>query len=171
MSSLKLKHKMLMLTIIPLVVAILVVMFVVKVKLQEMGEQEVSTIRSIMMSSKQETAKAFMDMALSAVQPIVDKANGPDDTEAKEKAAEILRSMAYGEKNDGYVFVYDYSGTAIAMRSKPSLEGKNLISLKDANGVAIIKELIDQAQQGGGILLIFGISLQKMQMCKSLVTH
>lgn len=152
MRSLKLKHKMLMLTIIPLVVAIIVVMLVVKVKLQEMGEHEVATIRSTMMSSKQETAKAFMDMALSAVQPIVDKASGPDDAEAKKKAADILRSMAYGEKNDGYVFVYDYSGTAIAMRAKPSLEGKNLITLKDANGVAIIKELIEQAQQGGGYL-------------------
>lgn len=152
MSSLKLKHKMLMLTIIPLIVAILVVMLVVKVKLQEMGEHEVATIRSTMMSSKQETAKAFMDMALSAVQPIVDNASGPDDAEARKKAADILRSMTYGEKKDGYVFVYDYSGTNIVMRPKPSMEGENLISLKDANGLAIIKELIDQAQQGGGYL-------------------
>ncbi|SFG07714.1 methyl-accepting chemotaxis protein [Neptunomonas qingdaonensis] len=152
MSSLKLKHKMLMLTIIPLIVAILVVMLVVKVKLQEMGEHEVATIRSTMMSSKQETAKAFMDMALSAVQPIVDNASGPDDTEAKKKAADILRSMTYGEKKDGYVFVYDYSGTNIAMRPKPSMEGENLILLKDANGLAIIKELINKAQQGGGYL-------------------
>ncbi|WP_372739719.1 methyl-accepting chemotaxis protein [Neptunomonas sp.] len=152
MSSLKLKHKMLMLTIIPLIVAILVVMLVVKVKLQEMGEHEVATIRSTMMSSKQETAKAFMDMALSAVQPIVDNAFGPDDAEARKKAADILRSMTYGEKKDGYVFVYDYSGTNVVMRPKPSMEGENLISLKDANGLAIIKELIDQAQQGGGYL-------------------
>ncbi|WP_372742415.1 methyl-accepting chemotaxis protein [Neptunomonas sp.] len=152
MSSLKLKHKMLMLTIIPLIVAILVVMLVVKVKLQEMGEHEVATIRSTMMTSKQETAKAFMDMALSAVQPIVDNASGPDDAEARKKAADILRSMTYGEKKDGYVFVYDYSGTNIVMRPKPSMEGENLISLKDANGLAIIKELIDQAQQGGGYL-------------------
>ena len=152
MSSLKLKHKMLMLTIIPLIVAIIVVMLVVKVKLQEMGESEIATIRSTMMSAKQETAKAFMDMALSAVQPIVDKASGPDDTEAKDKAADILRSISYGDKKDGYVFVYDYSGTAIAMRAKPSLEGKNLMALKDANGVAIIKELIEKAQEGGGYL-------------------
>ena len=152
MGSLMLKHKMLMLTIIPLVVAVLVVMLVVNGKLQEMGEHEVATIRATMMSAKKETAKAFVDMALSAVQPIVDKANGPDDAEAKEKVAGILRAIAYGEKKDGYVFVYDYSGTTIAMRPKPSLEGKNMLSLRDANGVTIIKELIEQAQQGGGYL-------------------
>ncbi|MGY8872956.1 MAG: cache domain-containing protein, partial [Pseudomonadales bacterium] len=155
MSALKLKHKMLLLAIIPLVVAILVVMLVVKVKLEEMGVHEVATIRSTMMQSKQETAKAYMDMALSTVKPIIDKASGPDDVEAKEKVAELLRSITYGKKNDGYVFVYDYSGTAIAMRPKPSLEGKNLMGLKDPNGVYIIKELIDKAKQGGGYVTYF----------------
>lgn len=150
MTALKLKHKMLLLTIIPLVVAILVVMLVVKVELEEMGVHEVATIRSTMMHSKQETAKAYMDMALSAVKPVIDKASGPEDSQAKAKVAEILRSITYGKKNDGYVFVYDYSGTAIAMRPKPSLEGKNLMGLKDPNGIYIIKELIDKAKQGGG---------------------
>ena len=155
MSALKLKHKMLLLAIIPLVVAILVVMLVVKVKLEEMGVHEVAAIRSTMMQSKQETAKAYMDMAFTAVKPITDKASGPDDVEAKKKTAEILRSITYGKKNDGYVFVYDYSGTAIAMRPKPSLEGKNLMGLKDPNGIYIIKELIDKAKQGGGYVTYF----------------
>ncbi|BBB30549.1 methyl-accepting chemotaxis protein [Neptunomonas japonica] len=155
MSALKLKHKMLLLTIIPLVVAILVVMLVVKVKLEEMGVHEVAAIRSTMMDSKQETAKAYMDMAYTAVKSITDKASGADDVEAKNKVAEILRSITYGEKNDGYVFVYDYSGTAIAMRPKPSLEGKNLMGLKDPNGIYIIKELIDKAKQGGGYVTYF----------------
>ena len=152
MSALKLKHKMLLLTIIPLVLAILVVMLVVNVKLGEMGEREIASIRSSMMQAKQETAKSFMDMALSAVKPIVDRASGPDDSKAKEQVAEILRSITYGEKKDGYVFVYDYSGTAIAMRPKPALEGKNLINLKDPNGVYIIKEVINKAKQGGGFV-------------------
>ncbi|WP_028471365.1 methyl-accepting chemotaxis protein [Neptunomonas japonica] len=155
MSALKLKHKMLLLTIIPLVVAILVVMLVVKVKLEEMGVHEVAAIRSTMMQAKQETAKAYMDMAYTAVKPITDKASGPNDVEAKKKAAEILRSITYGKKNDGYVFVYDYSGTAIAMRPKPSLEGKNLMGLTDPNGVYIIRELIDKAKQGGGYVTYF----------------
>jgi methyl-accepting chemotaxis protein len=152
MSTLKLKHKMLLLTIIPLIIVILVVMLVVKMKLAEVGEQEVERIRTTMIQSKQETVKNYIDLALTAVQPIVDRASGADDEDAKTETAEILRSLAYGEKKDGYVFVYDYSGTGIAMRVKVSMEGKNYIALKDADGVTIIKELIGQAQKGGGYL-------------------
>lgn len=152
MSTLKLKHKMLLLTIIPMIVAIVLIMLVVKVELSALGEQEIATIRATMLTAKKETAKSYIQMALSAVQPYVERATGADDDEVKKQTADLLRSISYGDKNDGYIFVYDYSGTSIAMRAKPSLEGKNLISLTDANGETIIKSLIDKAKQGGGFL-------------------
>jgi len=51
--------------------------------------------------------------------------------------------------NGNYIFVYQFDGVNLATRPKQSLEGKNLIDLKDANGKTLIKDLIDIAKKGG----------------------
>ncbi len=152
MSKLKLKHKMLLLTILPLVISTVVVMLVVRQQLVDLGNTEISHTRSAMMLSKQETLKNYMDMAYSSVMPLVSAASDPQSEEVKKQAANILRELSYGEKKDGYIFAYDFDGVGFANRPKPALEGKNLIGLKDKNGVLIIKDLIDAAKQGGGFV-------------------
>ena len=152
MSQLKLKHKMLLLTIIPLVIAVVVIMLIVRMKLLDLGESEVKTTRVNMMAAKEETLRNYLDMAVSAVEPALAKATGADDENAKVEVANILRGLSYGENKDGYVFAYDFEGVGFANRPKPELEGKNLIGLKDKNGTLIIKELIDAAKNGGGFV-------------------
>lgn len=53
---------------------------------------------------------------------------------------------------DGYVFVNDKNGIVLVHPQNPSLEGKNLINIKDKNGVYFIKELIEKAKAGGGFV-------------------
>ncbi|WP_245601024.1 methyl-accepting chemotaxis protein [Marinobacterium jannaschii] len=146
-----LKTKILLLTVIPLLVATAIIMMVTRLQLQQLGENEIAQIRQDMMQDKQETLKNFMDMAVSAVAPIYDDA-ASDDMQARETVLNTLRNLSYGEKKDGYVFVYDYDGTALAMRAKRSLEGKNMLNLTDKNGVRLIAELISEARQGGGFV-------------------
>ncbi len=55
-------------------------------------------------------------------------------------------------KGELYIYAYDYNGTVISHGGQPSLVGKNLIDMKDANGVLVIRELIKLAQQGSGWL-------------------
>jgi len=150
MPSIKLKQKMLLLTIIPLVVSVVTVMLVVGSKLSELGKKEVATIEAELITSKEEALKGFTELAISAVQPIIDQAANENDVEAKKQAADLLRTMIFGEAKDGYIFVYNYDGVNIVTGPKPALEGKNLLSLKDPNGVLVIKELIDVAREGGG---------------------
>ncbi|MDO6454876.1 methyl-accepting chemotaxis protein [Neptunomonas phycophila] len=150
MHSIKLKQKMLLLTIIPLVVSIVAVMLVVQAKLAELGEKEISTINAELIALKEESLKGFIELAVSTVQPILDNAREIGDAEARKQAADILRTMRYGEANDGYVFVYSYDGVNVVNGPKQTLEGKNLIDLKDPDGVPIIKELISAAKSGGG---------------------
>ncbi|QLE97240.1 methyl-accepting chemotaxis protein [Neptunomonas phycophila] len=150
MHSIKLKQKMLLLTIIPLVVSIVAVMLVVQAKLAELGEKEISTINTELIALKEESLKGFIELAVSTVQPILDNAREIGDAEARKQAADILRTMRYGEANDGYIFVYSYDGVNVVNGPKQTLEGKNLIDLKDPDGVPIIKELISAAKSGGG---------------------
>lgn len=73
------------------------------------------------------------------------KANG------KEKAfAEFSNKSGQFVDRDLYIMVYDMQGNNKAHGSNAKLIGKNLIDIKDADGVYIVKGLIDVANKGKG---------------------
>lgn len=77
---------------------------------------------------------------------------GVDD---KEKQIEIIRRLIddirFEEDKSGYYFVYD--GTVnVALPPKKELQGKDLAGTKDKNGVYLVRELRDAAQNGGGFV-------------------
>jgi cytochrome c len=88
-----------------------------------------------------EEAVAFVKKAVAYV-----KANG------KEKAFEEF-SNTKGQFIDRnlYIFVYDLNGVNLAIGNGNSkkMVGKNLIEMKDANGVFLIKKLIEIANTKG----------------------
>ncbi len=72
-------------------------------------------------------------------------------TEAlQKKALEDISQLRFGK--DGYFYIYDYTGVNIMHPVKPELVGKNLIDLKSKMGVYYIKDLIEVAKKGGGIV-------------------
>ncbi|WP_415900499.1 methyl-accepting chemotaxis protein [Neptuniibacter sp. QD48_11] len=142
---------MLLLTLIPLIAVLAVVMVVVNFQLRALGEHEIEELRSELMASKQESLKSYVDLATSSIKHIYE-GTGKEDLYAQEQALNILTELTYGEKGDGYIFAYKYDGTNLATRPKPQLRGKNLMGLKDKNGVLIIEELIKAAKKGGGYL-------------------
>ncbi|WP_286237467.1 methyl-accepting chemotaxis protein [Neptuniibacter halophilus] len=160
MGKMTLKQKILLLTLIPLIAVLAVVMFVVNIQLRDLGEREIDLLREELMASKQEALKSYIDLAVSSVEHIYKNA-APGDQAAEDAALEIITNLIYGEKGDGYVFVYKYDGTNLATRPKPDLKGKNLMGLKDSNGVLIVKELIDAAKSGGGYLTYVWIKPSK----------
>ncbi|MEO6354085.1 MAG: cache domain-containing protein [Oxalobacteraceae bacterium] len=88
------------------------------------------------------TADEAMSMVKKGVQLV--KTNG------KEKAfAEFNDPHGQFVKGDLYVMVYDMEGINKAHGSNPKLVGKNLIDIKDANGVFIVKNFIEVAKGKG----------------------
>jgi len=75
---------------------------------------------------------------------------------ASDKKLEFLRSInnpvLFLDNKSGYFFVYSSDGTNLSLPLKRSLEGKNLIHLKDKNGVEFVKELGLAAKRGGGFV-------------------
>jgi cytochrome c len=55
-------------------------------------------------------------------------------------------------KGELYIYAYDFNGTVISHGGQPALVGKNLIGMKDKNGVMVIQELIKLASKGSGWL-------------------
>ena len=68
----------------------------------------------------------------------------------KDKAfAEFSSPAGQFVKGDMYVMVYDMDGVNKAHGGNPKLIGKNLIDIKDAEGVYIVKSFIDVAKSKG----------------------
>ena len=68
--------------------------------------------------------------------------------EATFKAVDDKTNPAFHDR-DLYPFVYDLAGVCVAHGARPALVGKNLISLKDQNGVYIIQEMVSLAKGPG----------------------
>lgn len=79
-------------------------------------------------------------------------AQGITKKEIEKTIQNVFRDVRFFKDKSGYVFIYKYDGTNVLFPIKPQLEGTNLIGLKDSNGVFVIKELIQKAKNGGGIV-------------------
>ncbi|WP_426417046.1 methyl-accepting chemotaxis protein [Aestuariirhabdus sp. LZHN29] len=136
------KARILLLTTVPLLLITLIVMVVTSWRLQLLETHEVESFRSEIMASKQVELKNYMDMTLTAIKPYYEA----DDEEG---AKEVIRRLRFAEDQSGYIFGYNYDGINVVMGPNPSLEGKDLSNLKDANGQYLIKDLIAIAKRGG----------------------
>jgi signal transduction histidine kinase len=87
------------------------------------------------------------DEAIAMVKRVIDKfaQAGP---EATFKAINDKADPVFHDR-DLYPFIYDLTGVNVAHGARPALVGKNLISLKDQNGVYLIQEMIALAKGPG----------------------
>jgi methyl-accepting chemotaxis protein len=145
--ALKSRGKLSLITILPLVLITFLVMGVFYLNgIRDLEDQSVS-YREELVDSHKESLKAYLLMGHTAIKALYDAdRNG----ENQEQAKAILKAMRFAD--DGYFFAYDSKGVNTLHAIKPELEGKNLSSLKDENGVAIVSELVDSAKNGDGFL-------------------
>lgn len=151
MASLSLRYKILLLALLPLFVSLLIITLIVRSQLHALGVEEITEIRADLIAEKRQTLKHYTELASSAVRPLLMDASNSQQ-QAHHKVLEVLRSLSYGVGNDGYVFAYSYDGDALAMRTSPDLEGRNMLHIRDEAGVEVIKELVDAARTGGGFV-------------------
>jgi signal transduction histidine kinase len=85
--------------------------------------------------------------AVAMVKRVIDKftQSGP---EATFKAVDDKTDPAFHDR-DLYPFIYDLNGVCVSHGARPALIGKNLISIKDQNGVYLIQEMIALAKGPG----------------------
>ncbi|GAB2792176.1 methyl-accepting chemotaxis protein [Halomonas shantousis] len=145
--QLSLQGRILMAILLPLAIVTALLVFESTTRLQARGEANVQAQRETLLADRQESLKHLVQTAMTAIAPIYDNA-GANDTQAKRQAAEILRSMRYGE--NGYFFVYDYQGTNVVLPTSPETEGKSLWEKQAPNGDYIIQGFVKQAKAGGG---------------------
>ncbi|MEH8019336.1 methyl-accepting chemotaxis protein [Rheinheimera muenzenbergensis] len=148
MFNFSLKNKMLLLAVLPMLTVVLALMLLVYSQMRALGQEEVQQFRADMMQEKRAALEHHVAIAATAVAPYID--NAAPTAEQLEAAKAVLRAMKFSD--DGYMFVYDLQGVNIVHGSNQALEGRNLIDLKDPNGILLIRDLIDAGKQGGGFV-------------------
>lgn len=147
LSSLSYKTKIALLTLIPLIIAITAISLATTQQTRQLTTTQANAFENELLNIKKEELRNYMELAYSAIKSVYESPNVAEK-HAKQEVYDILKSMEFGK--DGYFFVYDYNGINIAHPRKPQLEGKNLFDFQDDNGKYLIRELIQQAKQGGG---------------------
>ena len=87
------------------------------------------------------------DEAVAMVKRVQDRF-AETGAEATFRAVNDKTDPAFHDR-DLYPFIYDLKGVNVAHGARPALVGKNLISLKDQNGVYLIQEMIALAKGPG----------------------
>ncbi|SME88943.1 methyl-accepting chemotaxis protein [Desulfovibrio gilichinskyi] len=120
--------------------------------IREITAYGVSETQNVMLEDQKEKLHvAIESMALSMGQELKVLKSEDEQLEFIRSAVDPVR---YEKDNSGYFFVY--KGTVnMAMPPNKSLQGKDLSGLKDQNGLFLIRELADAAQNGGGFVTYY----------------
>ena len=146
-SGLGLQTKVLILVLFPLLlVTVALVGFDAFSSTQDTREALVEQ-REQLIEERRASVRDIVQMATTAIAPIYNDADA-NDREAKERAAEMLRSMRFEGEN--YIFVYDYDGTNVVLPHSQEREGQDLSGLQAPDGSYIVRDFIQVGQDGGG---------------------
>ncbi|EGT3625125.1 methyl-accepting chemotaxis protein [Morganella morganii] len=141
MSKLSLRNKLLLLSLFPLIIALLVLMSVSYYVEQDALADEVVTFRSKLVGERKQQIKEATEIAAGIV-------NYQLSLKEQGNVNQALRDIRFGSA--GYFFMYDSQGKSIFHALIPSLEGQNKIDMTDPRGTKIIVGLLDAAKRGDG---------------------
>ncbi len=145
--ALGLQTKVLMLVLLPLLLVTVVLVCFEAYSNAKDSREALAEQRELLIEERRASVRNIVQMATTAIAPIYENA-GANDREAKERAAEMLRSMRFEGEN--YIFVYEYDGTNIVLPHSPEREGQNLRDLQAPDGTYIVRDFIRVGQDGGG---------------------
>ncbi|MBC7415926.1 MAG: cache domain-containing protein, partial [Herminiimonas sp.] len=143
----KLRQKIILLAIIPLIAALCAIALAVRHQAVSLAQEERAAVESAYLATKQGELRHYVSLGTRSISNLYD---APwQDAETQEQAKAILEKLDYGD--DGYFFIYDLKGINLMHPRQPELVGRNLWDLTDTAGNHTIQNLIARAEAGGGI--------------------
>lgn len=144
----KLRQKIILLAITPLILALCAIALAVRHQATSLGQQQRASIQTAYLASKKAELTHYVSLATRSIAQLYE--SGRTDAATLDQAKAILAKLDYGD--DGYFFVYDQRGNNIMHPRQPELVGQNLWNMKDADGSLTIQKLISRANEGGGFV-------------------
>lgn len=140
-----LKQKIVALSLVPLLLAVVLIGLLVADQHRQLGQQQAELIEQTILASKRAELKNYVAMALSLLAPLQ---NSPQPQKAQQEAFKLLETLNFG--SDGYFFIYDQQGRNLMHPRQAELVGKDLWDMKDPHGLPAVQALLKSAHQGDG---------------------
>lgn len=124
------------------------------IKTQQSSEEFIEKYEEEAYKGREGELREILDIMHQTITSIykAQVAKGASEKEIKAAILEKLDEPRFLKDKSGYFFVYEYNGTNVLTPTNKSLEGQNLMHLKDSNGVMLIQDLIAAAKKGGGLV-------------------
>ncbi|MEW9918667.1 cache domain-containing protein [Marimonas sp. MJW-29] len=140
-------QKLTLLAAVPLILAVAAIAVLVALQARALAEREISTLEDQLIEAKKAELRNYVTQARNGFYFVYGNA-APDDEAAKQRVAQILSAMIYGE--EGQFFVYDYDGNQLVSPRQTERINQNWSGQADSEGTAIVDELIRIARSGAG---------------------
>ena len=144
------KFKILLLSIVPVTLALALVTLFVQRQADLLVERQVAALNASVVSQKQQELENYIELALGAIEPIIAETTDATEAQAADQVKRILSNLTFSD--DGYFFAYDMAGNSIVHPVQPWRVGQNWWHLQDTDGVYLIQELIAAADAGGSFV-------------------
>lgn len=141
------RTRLLLITVLPLLAVSALSWLVISFQADRLVRAELATVESRVLAARQDEVRNYISLAQTSIRHLYETEPG-GRAAAQAEVKQILHDMTFG--GDGYFFVYDAEGTSLVHPRLPELVGGNWWDLQDVNGDYVIRNLIQQARNGGG---------------------
>ena len=128
-ARMKLKSKILLLAVTPLLLAVALIGGLLVVETQSLERQQAQVLEEVLLATKRDELRSYITLAMTSIDHLYGA--GRDDQAAKEQAKAILSNMTFGD--DGYFYVYADDGLNLVHPRQPDLVGTNLWNMRDSD--------------------------------------
>jgi two-component system NarL family sensor kinase len=140
-------QKLTLLAAIPLIFAVAAIAILVALQARALAEREISTLETQLIEAKKAELHNYVTQARNGFYFIYGNA-APDDETAKQRVAQILSAMIFGD--EGQFFVYDYDGVQLVSPRQTDRINHDWSGQTDSDGTPVVDELIRIARDGAG---------------------
>lgn len=140
-------QKLSLLAAVPLILAVTLIAVLVAVQSRSLANREIEALQEQLIETKKAELRNYVTQARNGFYFIYGRAPY-DDEFAKDRVAQILSAMIFG--NDGSFFVYNYDGNNLVNPRHTDLIDRNWSGLTDSAGTPVVDELIRLAREGSG---------------------
>lgn len=147
-NNLKVKTKIKLLAVFLLLISTLISVFAI-VRQEVALDKNISGLETTIRADYDTNIKNLVENVVSLIDGVYTKYEAGEYTldEAKILAADLVRTLSYGE--DGYFWIDTYKGDNVVLLGKDT-EGTNRMDAVDVNGYPMIKALVENGIKGGG---------------------
>ncbi|WP_125717760.1 methyl-accepting chemotaxis protein [Pseudoalteromonas rubra] len=140
--KLKIKSRLILLSLIPVIIISSVVTLITYLEAKKLNEVQVELSRKEMMRMKRVELKAYLEIAKTALTPLM------QGDHPQSEAIALLKNIKFSKT--GYLFGFKPDGTRVMQGDSNQGIGENFIDLQDKRGNYLVRDIISSAQTGDG---------------------